>query len=293
MRHARWWVMCGTGVVVIWLGGLLSRPSWAPAEVDLERPSAARVYDYYLGGFHNFPADREMAKEAIRMWPELPLMMQANRGFLRRAVRFAVGQGITQFLDIGSGIPTVGNSHEVARRADPSSRVVYVDVDPVAVAHSRALLADDPATEVVQADLREPDRILDDESLRRLIDLDRPVAILLVAVLHFVADDDDPRAVIARLRDAVPPGSFLVISHASQDGQPLLADSHQRLYARTPTPMTMRSQPEIVEFFNGFDLVEPGVVPIQRWRPEAPSEVEGDVNRMVGFAGVGIKGWPR
>jgi len=271
----------------------LSRPSWAPAEVDLERPSAARVYDYYLGGFHNFPADREMAKEAIRMWPELPLMMQANRGFLRRAVRFAVGQGITQFLDIGSGIPTVGNSHEVARRADPSSRVVYVDVDPVAVAHSRALLADDPATEVVQADLRDPDRILDDESLHRLIDLDRPVAILLVAVLHFVADDDDPRAVIARLRDAVPPGSFLVISHASQDGQPLLADSHQRLYARTPTPMTMRSQPEIVEFFNGFDLVEPGVVPIQRWRPEAPSEVEGDVNRMVGFAGVGIKGWPR
>jgi len=271
----------------------LSRPSWAPAEIDLERPSAARVYDYYLGGFHNFPADREMAKEAIRMWPELPLMMQANRGFLRRAVRYAVGQGITQFLDIGSGIPTVGNSHEVARRADASARVVYVDVDPVAVAHSRALLADDPATEVVQADLREPDRILDDESLRRLIDLDRPVAILLVAVLHFVADDDDPRAVIARLRDAVPPGSFLVISHASQDGQPLLADSHQRLYARTATPMTMRSQPEIVEFFNGFDLVEPGVVPIQRWRPEAPSEVAGDVNRMVGFAGVGIKGWPR
>jgi SAM-dependent methyltransferase len=251
------------------------------------------VYDYYLGGFHNFPADREMAKEAIRMWPELPLMMQANRGFLRRAVRFAVGQGITQFLDIGSGIPTVGNSHEVARRADPAARVVYVDVDPVAVAHSRALLADDPATEVVQADLRDPDRILDDESLHRLIDLDRPVAILLVAVLHFVADDDDPRAVIARLRDAVPPGSFLVISHASQDGQPLLADSHQRLYARTATPMTMRSQPEILEFFNGFDLVEPGVVPIQRWRPEAPSEVAGDANRMVGFAGVGIKGWPR
>jgi hypothetical protein len=271
----------------------LTRPSWAPAEVDLDRPSAARVYDYYLGGFHNFPADREMAKEAIRMWPELPLMMQANRGFLRRAVRFAVREGVTQFLDIGSGIPTVGNSHEVARQADPAARVVYVDVDPVAVAHSRAILADDDATAVVQADLRDPDRILGDESLRALIDLDRPVAILLVALLHFVPDADHPRELIARLRDAVAPGSFVVISHASQDGQPVLADSHQKLYARTPTPMSMRSQAEIEKFFDGFELVEPGVVPLQKWRPEAPSEDGADSKRMVGYAGVGMKGWPR
>jgi hypothetical protein len=266
----------------------LTRPSWAPAEVDLDRPSAARVYDYYLGGFHNFPADREMAKEAIRMWPELPLMMQANRGFLRRAVRFAVREGVTQFLDIGSGIPTVGNSHEVARQADPAARVVYVDVDPVAVAHSRAILADDDATAVVQADLRDPDRILGDESLRALIDLDRPVAIL-----HFVPDADHPRELIARLRDAVAPGSFVVISHASQDGQPVLADSHQKLYARTPTPMSMRSQAEIEKFFDGFELVEPGVVPLQKWRPEAPSEDGADSKRMVGYAGVGMKGWRR
>jgi len=271
----------------------LTRPSWAPAEVDLERPSAARVYDYYLGGFHNFPADREMAKEAIRMWPELPLMMQANRGFLRRAVRFAVGEGVTQFVDIGSGIPTVGNSHEIARQADPSSRVVYVDVDPVAVAHSRAILADDESTTVVQADFRDPDRILGDESLRALIDLDRPVAILLVALLHFVPDKDNPRELIARLRDAVAPGSFLVISHASQDGQPVLADSHQKLYARTATPMSMRSQAEIEKFFDGFELVEPGVVPLQKWRPEAPSEDGADSKRMVGYAGVGMKGWQR
>lgn len=285
--------MCGTGVVVIWLGGLLSRPNWAPADVDLDRPSAARVYDFYLGGFHNFPADRAMGQEAIRMWPELPLMMQANRAFLRRAVRFAVREGVTQFLDIGSGIPTVGNSHEVARQADSAARVVYVDVDPVAVAHSRAILGDDPATTVVQADLRDPERILADESVRGLIDFDRPVAVLLVAVLHFVADEDDPRAVIARLRDAVVPGSYLVISHASQDGQPLLADSHQRLYARTATPMTMRSQREILGLFEGFDIVEPGVVPLQGWRPESPSEVLGDAKRMVGFAGVGMKGWTR
>ena len=171
--------------------------------------------------------------------------------------------------------------------------MVYVDVDPVAVAHSRAILADDAATVVVQADLRDPARILADESVRGLIDFDRPVAILLVAVLHFVADEDDPQAVIALLRDAVVPGSFLVISHASQDGQPVLADSHQRLYARTATPMTMRSPREILALFAGFDVVEPGVVPIQKWRPEGPSEVPGDAKRMVGFAGVGRRGSAR
>lgn len=261
--------------------------------MDLDRPSAARVYDYYLGGFHNFPADREMAKEAIRMWPELPLMMQANRAFLRRAVRFVVGQGVTQLLDIGSGIPTVGNSHEVAQQADSSSRVVYVDVDPVAVAHSRAILADDASTLVVEGDLRDPERILADESVSRLIDLNQPVAILLVAVLHFVATEDDPAAVIARLRDVVAPGSYLVMSHASSDGQPVLADSHQRLYARTATPMTMRSKSEILELFDGFDLVEPGVVPMQEWRAEAPSEPPDSSKRMAGYAGVGMKGCTR
>lgn len=271
----------------------MSRPGWAPPEIDLDRPSAARVYDYYLGGFHNFPADREMAREAIRMWPELPLMMRANRAFLRRAVRFAVSQGVTQFLDIGSGIPTVGNSHEVARQMDPSARVAYVDVDPVAVVHSRAILAHDPATAVLQADLREPDRIVEDSSVRSLIDFDRPVAILLVAVLHFVADLDDPGAVIARLHDSVPPGSLLVISHASQDGQPALADSHQRLYSRTPTPMTMRSLTEITSLFGAFALVEPGVVPIERWRPETDAEVADTSKRTVGFAGIGLKGLTR
>ena len=267
------------------------RPSWAPAEIDLDRPSAARVYDYYLGGFHNFPADRKMAQEAIRMWPELPMMMRANRAFLRRAVRFAVAQGVTQFLDIGSGIPTAGNSHEIARQADPTSRVVYVDVDPVAVTHSRAILAGDPQTVVVHADLRDPDRIVGDELIRQLIDFDRPVAVLLVAVLHFIADEDDPRAVISRLRETVAPGSLLLISHASQDGQPALADSHQKLYARTPTPMTMRSQAEIRTLFDGFDLVEPGLVPIQEWRPDPSAEPTKNSERMVGFAGVGMKGW--
>ena len=266
----------------------MSRPSWAPEEIDLDRPSAARVYDYYLGGFHNFPADREMAREAIRMWPELPLMMQANRAFLRRAVRFAVRSGVTQVLDIGSGIPTVGNSHEIARQLDPACRVAYIDVDPVAVAHSRAILAGDESTIVLQADVREPERILGARLVTDLIDFTRPVAILLVALLHFISDDDDPAELIARLGAGVAPGSLLVVSHASQDGQPDLADSHQRLYARTATPMSMRSRPEIEELFGEFQLVEPGVVPIQQWRPEPGAEVD-DTKRMVGFAGVGIK----
>ena len=269
----------------------MDRPSWAPAEIDLGRPSAARVYDYYLGGFHNFPADREMAQEAIRLWPELPMMMRSNRAFLRRAVRFAVAQGVTQFLDIGSGIPTVGNSHEVARQSDPSARVVYVDIDSVAVAHSRAILAGDSQTAVIQADLREPDRIFDDEAVRGLIDFDRPVAVMLVAVLHFVSDEDDPGAVIARFGQAAAPGSLLVVSHASQEGQPVLADTHQRLYARTPTPMTMRTRAEICQLFDGFDVVEPGVVPIQEWRPEPSSDRPENSDRMVGFAGVGMKEW--
>jgi SAM-dependent methyltransferase len=267
----------------------MTRPSWAPPEIDLNRPSAARVYDYYLGGFHNFPADRAMAQEAIRMWPELPVMMQANRAFLRRAIRHSVRRGISQFLDIGSGIPTVGNSHEVARQANPECRVVYVDIDPIAVAHSRAILGDDPATVVLQGDLRQPDAILSDERVRGLLDFERPVGVLLVALLHFIPDTDDPRGVIGRLRDVLAPGSMLIISHASSDGQPELAARHQQLYARTPTPMTMRSKAEIESLFDGFVVEEPGVVPIQRWHPDPGSDAGPEIERMVGFAGVGIK----
>jgi SAM-dependent methyltransferase len=255
----------------------------------LDRPSAARVYDYYLGGFHNFTADRQMALEAIRMWPDLPQIMQANRAFLRRAVRFVVREGVTQFLDVGSGIPTVGNSHEVAQQADAEARVVYVDVDPVAVAHSRAILAGNAGAAVVQADLRDPERIVGDPAVRRLIDFDRPVAVLLVAVLHFIKDEDDPAALIAVLRQALVPGSFLVISHATQEGQPDLAGSHQQLYTRTATPMTMRSRSEVRGFFEGFDVVEPGVVYLPLWRPESASDVDEHPERFTGFAGVGRK----
>lgn len=261
-----------------------------PADQDYDRPSAARVYDYYLGGSHNFAVDREMARRAIAMWPELPQIMQANRAFLRRAVEHLVAQGVTQFLDIGSGIPTVGNVHEVAQAAQPDARVVYVDIDAVAVAHSREILAGDQRTSVVQADFLDVDAVLGSPEVRAQLDLSRPVGVLLVALLHFVPREADPAAVIGRYRDALAPGSHLVVSHATQEGQPDRADGHQALYRRTGTPMTMRSRSEIAALFDGFELVEPGLVFLPQWRPDPGTPPEEHPERFTGLAAVGRKG---
>jgi hypothetical protein len=250
--------------------------SWVPPEIDVTRPSAARMYDYYLGGSHNFQVDREMAEEAIQLWPELPKIMRANRAFLHRAVRTVSEQGVNQFLDIGSGIPTVANVHEVARRLVPDATVAYVDRDPVAVAHSRAILAGDDGTAVLQADLRDPEAIFGDPALRALLDFGRPVALLLVAVLHFVPEADEPHAAVR-----------LVLSHASPPVQPEVSASHEELYQRTPTPLTMRTEPEIRAFFDGLDLLEPGVVPIARWRADAGSAGDLADHELAGHAGVG------
>ncbi|RAS65915.1 S-adenosyl methyltransferase [Lentzea atacamensis] len=261
-----------------------------PGEIDLTRPSVARVYDYYLGGAHNFAVDREMAQQAIEMWPDLPLIMQANRAFLRRAVRFCVDAGVRQFLDLGSGIPTAGNVHQVAQDAAPGTRVVYVDSDPIAVAYSRTILGDDPRTAVVQADLRRPEQVLDSPEVRSLLNFDEPIAVMMVAVLHFVPDADDPAAVIAGYREAMAPGSFLVVSHASQDGQPEKAGSHEDLYRRrTATPMTMRSKSQVIALMDGFDLVEPGVVFLPLWRPVSLDDVDDQPERFTGLAVVGRK----
>jgi S-adenosyl methyltransferase len=265
----------------------MTRPSWVPAEVDLSRPSAARVYDYYLGGSHNLEVDRRMAREAISLWPDLPEIMQSNRAFLRRSVGYLADQGITQFLDIGSGIPTVGNVHEAAQQARPQARVVYVDNDRVAVAHSRAILAGDEHTAVVHADLRQPETILEDPTVRATLDLDQPVAVLMVAVLHFVSDHDDPFGAVTRIRDRLASGSHLVLSHASAEGRPEAAARHRELYSRTPTPMTMRSREEIARFFDGFDLIDPGLVWLPLWRPDDPSAAAEQPERTTGFAGVG------
>ncbi|GLY50470.1 SAM-dependent methyltransferase [Lentzea sp. NBRC 102530] len=257
--------------------------------VDLSRPSAARVYDYYLGGAHNFAVDREMAERAIGLWPDLPQIMQANRAFLRRAVRFCVDNGIRQFLDLGSGIPTVGNVHEVAQAAAPDARVVYVDNDPVAAAYSENILRGNDLASVVQADLRRPDEVLASPGVRAQLNFDEPIAVMMVAVLHFVPDEDDPAAIIAKYREVMAPGSYLVLSHASQDGQPGQADSHQDLYRRTATPMTMRTKEQVTALFDGFDIVPPGVVYFPEWRPVAPEDVDDNPERFTGRAAVGRK----
>jgi hypothetical protein len=268
----------------------MQRPSWAPQEIDLDRPSAARMYDYYLGGSHNFAIDRQAGEQAIAMWPDLPIIMQANRAFLRRAVRYLVGQGIEQFLDIGSGIPTVGNVHEVAQEANPANRVMYVDIDPVAVAHSRAILAGNPNAAVIQGDARDPGALLAKPEVQRVLDLSRPVGILLVALLHFIPDDGDAYQLVQHLRDTAAAGSYLAVSHASFEGRPSESVSHTQLYSRTSTPMQMRSREDIVRFFDGLTLVEPGVVFLPQWRPESPEEVDEHPERFTGYAGVAYKG---
>ncbi|MFI8521162.1 SAM-dependent methyltransferase [Streptomyces sp. NPDC085481] len=269
----------------------MERPAWAPPGIDISVPSVSRMYDFYLGGSHNFEVDREAARKAMDFIPGLPKIMQANRAFMRRAVRHAVSDGITQFLDIGSGIPTFGNVHEVARAASDEARVVYVDHDPVAVAHSRAVLAGDDRSAVVAADLRKPREILHSPEVGELIDLDRPVALLLVAVLHFLEDQDEPRAAVAELLDALAPGSLLVVTHASYEGVPLpqeQAGGTVGVYRDIRNPLVMRSHDEITRFFDGTELVEPGLVPMPRWRPDAPEEEE-DPYAFSGFAGVGRK----
>jgi SAM-dependent methyltransferase len=268
----------------------MERPSWAPGEVDLEHPSGARVYDYYLGGSHNFAVDRAMARRAIELWPELPQIMQANRAFLRRATRYLVSQGVTQFLDIGSGIPTVGNVHQVAQAALPEARVVYVDIDPVAVAHSRAILAGNPRADIVQAELSDVGGILNDPRAARLLDPSQPIGVLMVAMLHFVPDEANPAKIIEVYREVMVPGSHLVLSHATHEGRPDQADSHIELYQRTPTPMTMRSRSQIQVMLNGFDVVPPGVVFLPQWRPESLADVGERPERFTGYAAVGRRG---
>ncbi|WP_328492528.1 SAM-dependent methyltransferase [Streptomyces sp. NBC_00414] len=267
----------------------MERPAWAPRGIDISVPSVSRIYDYYLGGSHNFEVDREAARRAMEFMPGLPKIMQANRAFLRRAVRYAAAEGITQFLDIGSGIPTFGNVHEVAQSARPGARVVYVDHDPVAVAHSESVLAGNEDADVITADLRKPREILASPRLQSLIDLNQPVALLLVAILHFVEDEDDPYKAVAELRDALAPGSLFVVTHASYEGIPLppeRAGGAVDVYRDIRNPLIMRSREDIARFFEGYDMVEPGLVPMPNWRPDPASEDE-DPYSFSGFAGVG------
>ena len=265
------------------------RLDWVPAEIDMDRPSNARVYDYFLGGAHNFEVDRQLAEQIMRMTPNVGETMRANRVFLRRAVRYLAEQGVRQFLDIGSGIPTAGNVHEIALEAAPDASVVYVDIDPVAVEHSRAILTGVDRAGVICADVRDVQRVLGESQKLGLIDFARPVAVLLAGVLHFVPDADDPAATVAALGHALAPGSYLLISHATADGQPPEVVEAQRLSGRTATEIVLRTRAQIAAWFTGFPLVEPGLVFIPQWRPD-PQEPVGEHPEQVGaYAGVGRK----
>src|SRR4051812_46047545 len=251
-------------------------PDWAPEGVDLGRASAARMYDYYLGGAHNFGVDRDLANQALALFPDGQVIAQANRAFLHRAVRYLLSQGVRQFIDIGSGIPTSGNVHEIAQKEDAEARVLYVDHDPVAVAHSELILRDNPLAQVLKADLRRPEEILQAPVLTELLDLTRPVGVLMVAVLHFVSDAERPQDTIARFRDLLAPGSHLVISQGTGEGRQAETTKLKELYQNTSTPVTYRTRERIRALFDGWELVEPGVVWLPQWRPDWPDDVGPD-----------------
>jgi trans-aconitate methyltransferase len=246
--------------------------------IDTGVPNPARIYDYLLEGKDNFPADRDVADQLLAIAPVARDVVEDNRAFLRRAVsHLAKEAGIRQFIDLGSGLPTQGNVHEIAQAIAPDARVVYVDNDAMVVTHSRALLAGDN-TAAIQADLREPDALLEHAELRELIDLDQPVALLLMAILHFLPDDEDPFGIVARFRDALPAGSYLAISHGTRD-VPARSDMPaadmaemgarvERLYQLTTASLVTRTRAQVERFFAGFDLLEPGLVEIQLWRPD-------------------------
>lgn len=263
-------------------------PDWALDDFDSARPSPARVYDYWLGGSHNFSVDREFAEKAIAAYPDLPQVMRHNRGFLQRAVRFLVSAGIRQFLDLGSGIPTEGNVHQIARQENPDTKIVYVDLDPVAVTHSRALVHNCDGVTVLQADLREPEQILESSQVRAVLNLDEPVGVLMVAMLHFVTDHEDPAGIVARYRDALALGSYLVLSHACRHDMEEFAVEHERIYRRAGMTIRVRSLEEIAAFFEGFQLVEPGVVRLPHWRPDS-GQTDFDERPFPGAGGVGRK----
>lgn len=267
----------------------MSTPTWTTDDTPLDKPNLARIYDYLLGGYHNFEIDRQVADQTAEFFPEVKLAAQANRAFLRRAVKFVCEQGIDQFLDIGSGIPTVGNVHEVAQAANPAARVVYVDIDPIAVAHSRAMLRDNPNAAAIRGDVRLPEQILDHPETRRLLDFSRPVAVLLVAVLHWVTDDEEAYRSVRTLRDALVPGSYLIMGHNTMDGVPRdVAERAHAIAQREVSPTRYRSAKEIRRFFDGFELLEPGIVYLSLWRPDEPDGVLLDQpERSLNFACVG------
>ncbi|RZS32837.1 S-adenosyl methyltransferase [Herbihabitans rhizosphaerae] len=258
------------------------RPSWVPSDVDVQVPSAARVYDYLLGGAHNFAIDRAVGEKVLQVMRNGTQIAGSNRAFMRRAVLHMLELGITQFLDLGSGIPTVGNVHEVAQGANPDAKVAYVDYDEVAVAHSELLLDDNENAVVVNADLTQPNVVLSDPTVHALLDFDKPIGLLMVAVFHFVPDEKQPLEILAAYRDALPAGSMLALSHLTADHAPEGMAGVVEAMKNSRDPMYFRPYDEVVSMFTGFELLEPGVVSAPAWHPERADETEGPRDVYVG-----------
>jgi SAM-dependent methyltransferase len=249
-----------------------------PLPFDTSVAHQARMYDYVLGGKDNYAADRAAVEAGLKVWPDMAFAMRANRAFLGRAVRYlAADAGMRQFLDIGTGIPTAGNTHEIVQAIAPQSRVVYVDYDPVVLAHARALLVSHDAgtTAYIDADLRATDTILTEAA--ELLDFSQPVAVTLLAILHTIPDADDPHAIVAQVMDAVPPGSYLAVSHSGSDlfAQETRDSFRSVINGSMQQQYTPRSREQVLRFFAGLDLVPPGLVPVEEWRPEPATDTTG------------------
>ena len=261
-------------------------------EIDTSKPHSARIYDYFLGGKNHFAADREVADKTIAAAPFARTMARENRAFLGRAVRYLAAEaGIRQFLDIGTGLPTTGSVHEVAQAVDPASRVVYADNDPLVLAHARALLTSAPEgrTGYIHADLRDPAAILDDSATRDILNFSRPVALILVAVLHFIPEDTKLTEIVGTLMKALPSGSYVVASHVSGEHVPAMEAAGIRAFRESGIPITPRLSGDFARLaFDGLDLVPPGVVIVTDWRPEeaGPRPLPSEVNY---YGGVGLK----
>ncbi|MEH0576597.1 MULTISPECIES: SAM-dependent methyltransferase [Streptomyces] len=242
-------------------------------KIDTSKPHPARMYDYFLGGKDNYEVDQEAAEQFIKAAPEVRLAVRANRTFMHRAVRHVVAEGgIRQILDIGTGLPTEPNVHQIARAIAPETRVAYVDNDPIVSAHSRTLLDDDDHTSVVLGDLRDPRAILDHPDVRRVIDFDEPVALLLVAILHFITEEEDPDAIVAAFLDALPTGSYLILSHATVDIHDNDREDAVKVYNNATATMNPRDHGRVLEFFGGLALTDPGLVLVPHWRPDEPPQ---------------------
>ncbi|MDP9842526.1 SAM-dependent methyltransferase [Streptosporangium lutulentum] len=271
------------------------RPEHAPSGIDVSKPSISRVYDFMLGGKDNFAADRQLAEMALKIAPDAPAAARSNREFLRRVVRHLTAEaGIRQFLDIGSGLPSQGNVHEIAHETDPETRVVYVDNDPMVLVHGRALLDKSDTTTVIQADIREPDAILEHPQVRKLIDFNEPVGLLLFSILHHLNDEEDPDGIAARLRDALPSGSYIAVSHFHNPGaeRPVVsqqAAEAERIFNENLGTGRWRTREEILGYFGDLEVLEPGLVPLVEWRPDSYDDHEVGITYYTYVGGVARK----